>query len=38
MKVQELMTTTVPANESTKDAAVKMRNLHIGCLIGRGQR
>lgn len=36
MKTQELMTShveTIGPNESTKDAAVKMRNLHIGALL-----
>ena len=36
MKTQDIMTShveTISSTESTKDAAVKMRNLHIGALL-----
>jgi CBS domain-containing protein len=36
MKTQDIMTShveTITSSESTKDAAVKMRNLHIGALL-----
>jgi CBS domain-containing protein len=36
MKTQDIMTShveTITSTESTKDAAVKMRNLHIGALL-----